>query len=201
MTRRFETVTGPVAVLARDDVDSDQILPAAWMRGIRPDYAAGFFGLWRRDPDFVLNRPELAGTPILITGRNFGCGSTREQAVWAVRAYGLHVLLAASFAEVFRENCLRNGVLALPLAEDDLAAVTSAAAHGPLTVDLVAQTITGTGGFVLPFRIAEAERTALLEGLDDVGMTLKHAPEIAAHEARVAAQAPWLQTMSEGTVG
>lgn len=195
--RRFATVTGRVAVLDRDDVDSDQILPGAWMRGISPDFAAGFFGLWRRDPAFVLNRPELQGAPILLAGRNFGCGSTREHAVWAVAAYGVRVLLAASFAEVFRENCLKNGILALPLPEAPLQAVRDAAPGGSFSIDLDAQRITGPGGLALAFEIAPQERTALLEGLDDIGMSLKCADAIAAFEAQERDARPWLQSMND----
>ena len=195
--RRFATVTGRIATLDWDDVDSDQILPGAWMRGISPDFAAGFFGLWRRDPAFVLNRPELQGAPILLAGRNFGCGSTREHAVWAVAAYGIRVLLAASFAEVFRENCLKNGLLALPLPEASLQAVREAASSGDFSVDLHAQRITGPGGFALAFEIAPQERTALLEGLDDIGMSLKCADAIAAFEAHERDARPWLQSMND----
>lgn len=190
----FPPVTGLVAVLDRDDVDTDQVLPASYMRGISPDFAAGFFGLWRKDPDFVLNRPELQGTPILLSGRNFGCGSTREHAAWAVKAYGLRVLLAESFAEVFRDNCLKNGVLAQPLEPAALQAVRAAA--GPVTVDLQARRITGPG-LDLPFAIAPEERTALLEGLDDIGMTLRCAEDIAAFEQREREERPWLQRMAE----
>ncbi len=188
----FGPVTGLVAVLDRDDVDTDQVLPASFMRGISPDFAAGFFGLWRKDPDFVLNRPELRTAPILLSGRNFGCGSTREHAAWAVKAFGLRVLLAESFAEVFRDNCLKNGVLAQPLPPPALAAVR--AAVGPVTVDLGTQRITGAG-LDIGFAIAAEERTALLEGLDDVGMTLKCADAIAAFEQRERKEQPWLQQM------
>lgn len=188
----FPPVTGRVAVLDRDDVDSDQILPAAYMRGINPDYAAGFFGLWRKEPGFVLNRPELRGAPILLAGRNFGCGSTREHAAWAVKAFGIRALLAESFAEVFRDNCLKNGVLALPLPPPLLAAVR--ATDGPVTVDLERQRITAPG-LDLAFAIAPEERTALLEGLDDIGMTLKCGDAIAAFEHRERGERPWLQRM------
>ncbi len=188
----FPPVTGPVAVLDRDDVDSDQILPGAYMRGINPDYAAGFFGLWRKEPGFVLNRPELRGAPILLAGRNFGCGSTREHAAWAVKAFGIRVLLAESFAEVFRDNCLKNGVLAQPLPPASLQAIRTTT--GPVTVDLERQRITGPG-LDLAFTIAPEERTALLEGLDDIGMTLKCGDAIAAFEHREQGERPWLQRM------
>lgn len=188
----FPPVTGLVAVLDRNDVDSDQILPAAYMRGINPDYAAGFFGLWRKERGFVLNRPELQGAPILLAGRNFGCGSTREHAAWAVKAYGIRVLLAESFAEVFRDNCLKNGVLAQPLPPPALQAVC--AAKGAVTIDLERQHITGPG-LDLAFSIAPEERMALLEGLDDVGMTLKCGDAIATFEQRERGERPWLQRM------
>ncbi len=188
----FPPVTGLVAALDRDDVDSDQILPGTYMRGINPDYAAGFFGLWRKDPDFVLNRPALRGTPILLAGRNFGCGSTREHAAWAVKAFGIRVLLAESFAEVFRDNCLKNGVLAQPLPHPDLDVIRTA--QGPVTIDLQHRRITGPG-LDLTFAIAAEERTALLEGLDDIGMSLKLDDAITGFECRERGERPWLQRM------
>lgn len=197
MTERFQAVTGRVAVLGRDDVDSDQILPGAWIRGIDPDLSAGFFGYWRKEPDFVLNRPELKDAPILLAGRNFGTGSTREHAAWAIKANGIRVLLAESIPEVFRDNCLKNGILALILPPPDLRAVRDAAPGGAFTVDLVQQRITGPSGFDLPFAIAPEERTALLEGLDDIGMSLKCVGSIAAFEEREREERPWLQQMVE----
>ena len=190
----FPPVTGAVAVLDRDDVDSDQILPGAFMRGISPDYAAGFFGHWRKDSGFVLNQPENCGAPILLAGRNFGCGSTREHAAWAVKAFGIRVLLAESFAEVFRDNCLKNGILAQSLPREALQRV--AEVGRPVTVDLAQQRITGPD-LDLAFEIAPEERTALLEGLDDIGMTLKCADDIAGFEKRERGARPWLQRMVE----
>lgn len=197
--RRFETVTGIVALLPQDDIDTDQILPAAYMRGSNVDYGAGLFANWRQDPDFVLSQPRYAQTRILVGGRNFGCGSTREHAAWALDGFGIRVLLARSFGEVFRENCLRNAILPVTLPEDAharlCAAVAAADGGAAFQVDLAAQRVTGPDGFALAFDIAPVERIALLEGLDDIGLTLRSDAAIAAFEAAQRAARPWLQRL------
>ena len=198
--RRFEAVAGTAALLAQDDVDTDQILPASHMRGSNVDYGAGLFANWRRDPGFVLNQPRFAATRILVAGRNFGCGSTREHAAWALDGAGIHVLFARSFGEVFRENCLRNAILPVTLEEAAHAALSAAVADADgapgFRVDLAAQRVTGPDGFELAFDVAPVERIALLEGLDDIGLTLRSADAIAAFEAGQRAARPWLQQMA-----
>jgi 3-isopropylmalate/(R)-2-methylmalate dehydratase small subunit len=198
--RRFEPVSGTAALLPQDDIDTDQILPASHMRGSNVDYGAGLFANWRRDPTFVLAQPRFAATRILVAGRNFGCGSTREHAAWALDGAGIHVLFARSFGEVFRENCLRNAILPVTLGEDAHAALSAAvaAADGApgFRVDLGAQRVTGPSGFALGFDVAPVERIALLEGLDDIGLTLRSGEAIAVFEAAQRASRPWLQQMA-----
>jgi 3-isopropylmalate/(R)-2-methylmalate dehydratase small subunit len=200
----FTAVTGIAAPLLRDDINTDEITPIQIARNLKPDYAELLFMRTRRradgspDPDFILNRPQFRRPAILVTGRNFGCGSSRESAVWALLAVGIRCVIAKSMADIYRENCLQNGVLPVELAdaEADALAARVIAADGavPFTVDLVAQSIGGPGGPDLRFEIPAAERTRLLEGLDDIGLTLKHAAEIAAFEARARDERPWQQT-------
>jgi 3-isopropylmalate/(R)-2-methylmalate dehydratase small subunit len=196
--RRFSEVEAVAALLDRDNIDTDQVLPAAFMRGIDPDYGAGLFGLWRRDPDFVLSRPGWERTGILVSGANFGCGSTREHAVWALDEFGIRVLIAGSFGEVFRDNCVRNGILPVAAAPDDLDRLRTLlrAAEGPVTlhVDLPAQQVTGPD-FALSFDLPAADKTALMEGLDEIGMSLLLADDIAAWEIAERDRRPWHQTL------
>jgi 3-isopropylmalate/(R)-2-methylmalate dehydratase small subunit len=181
-----------------DDVNTDQIAPQQMDRRLDPDYRVMFFRRQRQDVDFILNRPQFHTAAILVAGRNFGCGSARETAVWALMAWGIRCVVARGFADIFRENCLQNGVLPLELgaSEHDAFATRVVAADGaaPFTVDLPAQTIAGPGGPAIAFDIAPADRMRLIEGLDDIGLTLKHDGEIAAWEQRTAAAQPWLQT-------
>jgi 3-isopropylmalate/(R)-2-methylmalate dehydratase small subunit len=200
----FTTVTGIAAPLLRDDVNTDEITPIQIARVLKPEYAALLFMRTRQradgspDPDFVFNRPQFRRPAILVTGRNFGCGSSRESAVWAMLAVGITCVIAKSFADIYRENCLQNGVLPVELAdaEADALAARVVAADGAMhfTVDLTAQRIAGPGGPDIRFEIPAVDRTRLLEGLDDIGLTLKHAAEIAAFEARARAERPWQQT-------
>jgi 3-isopropylmalate/(R)-2-methylmalate dehydratase small subunit len=194
----FTILTGPAAPLLLDDINTDQIAPQQMDRRLDPDYRAMLFRRQRQDADFVLNRPQFHNVAILVAGRNFGCGSARETAVWALMAWGIRCVVARGFADIFRENCLQNGVLPLELdgAAADAIAARVAAADGaaPFTVDLVARRISGPGGPDLDFDIAPADRMRLLEGLDDIGFTLKHTDEIAAWERRTVAERPWLQS-------
>ena len=150
------------------------------------------------DPAHVLNQPHFARAAIFVTGRNFGCGSSREGAVWTMQAVGISCIIARSISELYRENCLQNGVLPVELGEaaaDDLERrVIAANGAAPFTVDLRAQTISGPGGTDVPFDMSAADRTRLLEGLDEIGMSLKNADAIAAWEARTRSTASWLQT-------
>jgi 3-isopropylmalate dehydratase small subunit len=198
----FITLTGVAVPLLRDDVNTDQITPVN--REINPDYAALLFAHVRKlpdgsdDPDFPLNKPQFRRPGILLAGRNFGCGSSRESAVWAMLATGIRCIVARSFADIYRENCLQNGLLPIELnaadAEAFAARVIAADGVASFTVDLEAQTISGPGGGPIAFEIPVADRMRLLEGLDDIGLTLKHGSDIDAWERRTAAERPWLQT-------
>jgi 3-isopropylmalate dehydratase small subunit len=193
----FTILTGAAVPLLLDDINTDQIAPQQMDRRLDPDFQAMLFRRQRQDADFVLNRPQYRNAAILVAGRNFGCGSARETAVWALMAWGIRCVVARGFADIFRENCLQNGVLPLelPAADHDAFAARVVAADGaaPFTVDLVAQRISGPGGADIAFELAPSDRMRLIEGLDDVGLTLKHADDIAAWERRTAAATPWLQ--------
>lgn len=196
--RRFTEVDGVAALLDQDNIDTDQVLPSAFIRGIEPDYRAGLFAQWRRDPEFVLSRSGWEHTSILVAGKNFGCGSTREHACWALDEFGIRVLIAESFGEVFRDNCVKNGILPIAVAAvvfDPLRDVLrTAAAPVRLKVDLVSQRVIGPD-VVLSFDIPPADKTALLEGLDEIGMTLQQEAAIAAWEQKEQTQRPWRQSL------
>lgn len=193
----FLSTTGVAVPLLLDDINTDQIAPQQIDRSLNPDYRVMLFRRQRQDAAFILNRPQYQSAAILLGGANFGCGSARETAVWALMAWGIRCIVARGFADIFRENCLQNGVLPLELPAvdcDDLAArVVAADGAAPFTVDLVAQRISGPGGADIAFEIAPSDRMRLIEGLDDIGLTLKHADDIAAWERRTAAATPWLQ--------
>jgi 3-isopropylmalate/(R)-2-methylmalate dehydratase small subunit len=192
----FSTVTGAAAPLPLDDVDTDQIIPSAWLKSLDADLAQGCLAYMRRRPDgtrvedFVLERPAFAAAPILVTGRNFGCGSSREHAVWALQAFGVRCVIGHRPAEFFVENALRNGLLALDLPLPALRELTAAAERAdgaePFTVDLRAGEISGPAGLRMAFAIDAGARIALLEGLDDIGLTLRHVDLIEAWERRQA---------------
>ena len=203
----FTTHTGIAVPLMKDDINTDQIAPVQAMRALKPDYKALLFMRARRrddgseDPDFVLNRPQFRAPGILVTGHNFGAGSSREAAVWGMLANGIRVIVAKSFADIYRENCLQNGVLPIVLAppeaqtfEQRVIAVNGAASF---TVDLPAQRIRGPGGADVAFDLPAADRMRLIEGLDDIGLTLKHRAEIVDWEKRMAGAQPWLQTAQD----
>ena len=202
----FRSVTGAAAPLLMDDVNTDQIIPSAWLRRMDADLAEGLFAYLRRrpdgtsNPDFVLEQPQFRQARILITGSNFGCGSSREHAAWAMTAFGIRAVIARSHADIFRENCLKNGILATSLPSEQMeelvARVQATEGQEPFTVDLEAEEIRGPNGYMCRFEIAPHERTALLEGLDDIGLTLKHSGEIAEWERRASSERPFLQTFS-----
>jgi 3-isopropylmalate/(R)-2-methylmalate dehydratase small subunit len=201
--KAFTSVTGVAIPFLEDDVNPHQIAPVAGGTRLHENYAETLFRNRRRfdngaqDPDFVFNTPQFRSGVMLVSGRNFGCGSSRESAVWAFQAIGISCIVARSFADIYRENCLQNGVLPIVLNDADAdrldAAVTAAKGAAPFTVDLVARAITGPGGFHLAFEVPEADRTRLLEGLDDIGLTLKHRAEIEAFEEAIARARPWSQ--------
>jgi 3-isopropylmalate/(R)-2-methylmalate dehydratase small subunit len=204
----FTSHSAIAAPLLKDDVNTDQIAPIMHSRSLKEDYRAMLFHRARRredgseDPDFVLNKPQFRAAGILVTGHNFGAGSSRESAVWSMLANNIRVIIAKSFADIYRENCLQNGLLPITLPTDDaetfIARVVAANGEKPFTVDLVSQRIDGPGGTDIGFEIAAADRTRLLEGLDDIGLTLKHMDEITAWEGRAADAQPWLQSTSDG---
>jgi 3-isopropylmalate/(R)-2-methylmalate dehydratase small subunit len=197
----FSRVSGPAAPLLEDDINTDQISPA--IQNFKPDYAELLFARWRRSPegvefpDFVLNRKPFRQAQVLVARENFGSGSSRESAVWALLAFGIRVVVARSFADIFRENCLKNGLLPIVLAAGDGAAFEAAVVAddgaSPCTVDLEAQTIAGPGPQTFHFTLASAERDALLRGLDDIGMTLEALDSIVDWEKQMARKQPWLQ--------
>lgn len=208
----FTTHQGIVVPIDRPNVDTDAIIPKQFLKSIR---RAGFgpylFDAWRYDDgggeadmdcsgrplkkDFVLNLPRYAAASILLARENFGCGSSREHAVWALEDFGVRCVIAPSFADIFYSNCGKNGVLALvlPATEVDLLFREVAATPGyRLTVDLAAQTVLTPAGRSIPFQIDPGLKQRLLNGLDDIGMTLQHAADIRAYEQRRAAETPWL---------
>jgi 3-isopropylmalate/(R)-2-methylmalate dehydratase small subunit len=187
----FKTHTGLVAPLERENVDTDQIIPKQFLKRIeRTGYEDFLFYDWRYagegkpNPSFVLNASQYAGATILVAGKNFGCGSSREHAVWALRDYGFRVIMAPSFADIFSSNSVKNGLLLVTLAETQIAELMSRAGAGDfrLTVDLETCKISSRDGFSAPFSIDPFARTCLLEGLDEIGMTLQHEAEITAYE-------------------
>jgi 3-isopropylmalate/(R)-2-methylmalate dehydratase small subunit len=200
----FKSYTGIAAPLIKDDVNTDQIAPILHSRGLKEDYRAMLFHRARRredgseDPDFVLNRPQFRNAGILVSGENFGAGSSRESAVWSMLANGIRVIVAKSFADIYRENCLQNGVLPVVLGgapgDQFIARVVAVDGKAPFTVDLVTQRISGPGDPDIIFEIPAADRNRLLEGLDDIGLTLKHVDDIASWEVRAQTAQPWLQS-------
>ena len=194
----FTSHTGIAVPLLKDDVNTDQVAPVQAMREMKPNYKTMLFMRARaEDPNFPLNLPQFANPGILVTGNNFGAGSSREAAVWSMTANNIRVIVAKSFADIYRENCLQNGLLPVVLGADQadafIARVVAVNGSGPFTVDLRSQTINGPGGPDITFDIPAADRMRLLEGLDDIGLTLKHTDEIVAFEKRMAASEPWLQ--------
>lgn len=185
---KFETVRGNALPLPRADVDTDQIIPAQYLKRIeRTGFGQFAFETWRKDPDFVVNNPAYSGAPILVTGPNFGCGSSREHAPWALEDMGLKVLIAPSFADIFRNNCAKIGLLTVVLPQEDCEHLIARAEENPggeLVVDLKAQTVsTPDGTFVRSFDIDPFVKYTLVEGLDGVGLTLLEADAIDAFEA------------------
>ncbi|HEX6104733.1 MAG TPA: 3-isopropylmalate dehydratase small subunit [Gemmatimonadales bacterium] len=192
--QRFERHTGRVATLPRANVDTDQIIPKQFLKRIeRTGFGACLFFDWRYtdggapDPEFELNRPAAAGASILVTGPNFGCGSSREHAPWALLDYGFRAILAPSFADIFYGNCCQNGLLPVVLREDEIAELMRRAATSgsyELSVDLVACRVSDGAGFTAAFDMDPYRREMLLRGLDEIGRTLEQEERIAAFERR-----------------
>ena len=203
--RKFDVLTAVAAPLLRANVDTDAIIPSREMKSVsKHGLAEGLFAGWRYttiggreiDPRFVLNQPAYAGTQILLSGENFGCGSSREHAVWALLEYGIRAVVAPSFAPIFHGNCVRNGILPVRLEAASIARLADAVAPDPqrrlLTVDLVRQRVSGPAGLEFGFEIEREEREMLLEGLDAIDLTLKHRDAIDAFRDRDRAQRPWI---------
>jgi 3-isopropylmalate/(R)-2-methylmalate dehydratase small subunit len=192
--RAFREHTGVVAPLDRSSIDTDQIIPKQFLKRIeRTGYGEFLFYDWRYDArgkprrDFVLNQPQYAGASMLVTGKNFGCGSSREHAAWALGDYGFRAVIAPSFADIFSTNAGNNGILLVRLSEEQVKTVIENAERSPgykLCVSLLDKMVSDDEGFSARFDIDDFRRTCLLEGLDEIGITLKHDAEISAFEAQ-----------------
>lgn len=171
--------------LDRRDVDTDQIIPASWLKRVeRTGFGAGLFEAWRKDPAFVLNDPRHAGAVILLAGPNFGCGSSREHAAWALQDYGFEVVIAPSFGDIFATNCLKVGLVTIVLAPPELRRLIDSVGGAAFAeVDLVRQVIVDPTGREIPFDVDPFQRECLLNGLDDIARSLAHEDRIAAYEA------------------
>ncbi|PXW28150.1 3-isopropylmalate dehydratase small subunit [Paraburkholderia caballeronis] len=209
---KFIVHTGVVAPLDRENVDTDAIIPKQFLKSIkRTGFGPNAFDEWRYldhgepgqdnskrplNPDFVLNQPRYQGASVLLARKNFGCGSSREHAPWALQQYGFRALIAPSFADIFYNNCFKNGVLPIVLSEqqvDHLFNETYAFNGFKLTIDLDAQVVRTTDGSAeYPFEVAAFRRYCLLNGFDDIGLTLRHADKIRQYEAERLARQPWL---------
>ena len=208
---KFETIKGVVAPMDRPNVDTDAIIPKQFLKSIRRSgFGPNLFDEWRYldhgepgkdvaaripNPDFVLNQERYRNASILLARENFGCGSSREHAVWALLDYGFRVVIAPSFAEIFLNNCFKNGVLPIVLAADVVDRLFNEQEQLPgytLTVDLPGQVISTPSGEVLAFETDAFRKDCLIRGLDDIGLTLEHAGEIRAFEEKHRQAAPWL---------
>ncbi|WP_375462480.1 3-isopropylmalate dehydratase small subunit [uncultured Methylobacterium sp.] len=195
---KFTTLDGVAAPMRIINVDTDRIIPKQYLKTIkRTGLGAGLFAEMRfkddgaENPDFVLNKPAYRHAKILVAGDNFGCGSSREHAPWALADFGIRCVISTSFADIFFNNCAKNGILAIVVAPDDLEKLFADAERGAnatLSVDLAAQTIKGPDGGTLHFDIDPGRKHNLLNGLDEIGLTLTQAPAIDAYEARLAAR-------------
>jgi len=191
---KFTRHTGTAVPLVRSNVDTDQIIPAVYLKRVtRTGFEDGLFAAWRKDPDFVLNRPELAGATILVAGPEFGTGSSREHAVWALQNYGFKVVISSRFADIFRGNAGKGGLLTAIVEQAEVERLWAALEVDPaipVTVDLESRTISWPGGET-SFDIDDYTRWRLIEGLDDIDLTLRHADLVGEFEK---ARPEWLPT-------
>ena len=203
--QKFDVLTGVAAPMLRANVDTDAIIPSREMKTVsKSGLADGLFAGWRyvrigsreRNPDFILNQPAYAGAQVLLAGENFGCGSSREHAVWALAEYGIRAVIAPSFAPIFRGNCVRNGILPVKLDAASITRLADSMAADPqhlrVTVDLHRQRVAGPGDLEFAFELDTESREMLLEGLDAIDLTLKHRAAIESFHARDRAQRPWI---------
>ena len=184
---KFTSHSGTALPLRRSNVDTDQIIPAVYLKRVtRSGFEDGLFAAWRNDPDFITNRPEYQGVSVLVAGPDFGTGSSREHAVWALMDYGFKAVLSSRFADIFRGNSGKAGLLAAQVDQEvieRLWELVEAVPSTQVTVDLEAREVRA-GELVTPFQIDDYTRYRLLNGLDDIGITMSNEPEIAAYEAR-----------------
>ncbi len=198
----FTTVTGTVAPLNRGDVDTDQIIPKQYLKTIhRTGLKEGLFADWRSrsdgspDPDFFLNQPRYQNASILLTGENFGCGSSREHAPWALLDYGIRCILAPSFADIFYNNCFQNGILPVVLTPQEIQTLfdrTASQDRYQVTIDLAQQVVVLPEGDRYSFTVDPFRKDCIIKGLDGIGLTLQHEAAISAYELRRSQEAPWL---------
>jgi len=190
---KFIKHTGTGVPLRRSNVDTDQIIPAVYLKRVtRSGFEDGLFAAWRNDPEFVLNKPEFKSGTVLLAGADFGTGSSREHAVWALQNYGFKVVISSRFADIFRGNSLKGGLLTVILPQADVEAMWAAVEADPttaITVDLESRTVS-FGSISLPFAIDDYTRWRLMEGLDDIGLTLKQTDSIDAFEEKRASHKP-----------
>jgi len=202
MREKFTFLDTAGVPLDRRNVDTDAIIPARYLKTIkRTGLEEGLFFAWRYDadgrerPDFPLNRPSYRGGRVLVAGENFGCGSSREHAVWALMDFGFRAVIAPSFSDIFHNNCLKNGMLPVTLPAADVQSLIDALLAAPgcrVEVDLPGQTVKGPKGDVHRFSIDPFAKTCLLEGLDEIALTMQSAPEIDRYERERKAATPWL---------
>jgi 3-isopropylmalate/(R)-2-methylmalate dehydratase small subunit len=206
---KFARVTGIAAPFAKSNIDTDAIIPAQWLRSVSSDLGKGLFGGWRYDPegkekpDFILNQTPYRQAKIIVGGVNFGCGSSREGAVWALQGFGIRCVIAPSFGDIFFENSFKNGLLPAIMPESDVQELLKflATTNDPsLTVDLDRCLVETPQGRSYAFSVAPARRTALLQGLDEIGETLRHEAEIAAFQGADRAARPWIHRRERGLV-
>ena len=199
---KFTTLTGVAAPMPLVNIDTDMIIPKQFLKTIkRSGLGVNLFDEMRYTqdgkeiPDFVLNKPAYRKAEIIVAGDNFGCGSSREHAPWALLDFGIRSVISTSFADIFYSNCFKNGILPIVLKPEEVAVLMKDAEKGEnarITVDLEAQTVTSSEGEVFRFEIDAFKKRCLLEGLDDIGLTMQKAAAIDAYEARTAAQRPWV---------
>jgi 3-isopropylmalate/(R)-2-methylmalate dehydratase small subunit len=206
---KFTRVAGIAAAFPKVNIDTDAIIPAQWLRSLSTDLGKGLFGGSRYDhegnenPEFILNRAPYRDAKIIVAGPNFGCGSSREGAVWALQRFGIRCVVAPGFSDIFFENAFKNGLLPVILPERDvqeLLGFLETTNDPALTVDLERCVIETPQGRAISFTIPEARRTALLEGLDEIGQTLRQEAEIAAFQVRDREARPWIHHRERGLV-
>ena len=203
---KFDTLTGVAAPLNLDNVDTDKIIPARFLKTIkRTGLGVSLFASLRYNedgsekPDFVLNQPKYREAQILIAGDNFGCGSSREHAPWALLDFGIRCVIAPSFADIFHNNCFKNGILPialLPAVCEQLMADAALGTNARITVDLARQVVIRPDGQEIAFEVDAFRKHCLLNGLDDIGLTLEHAPAIDSYEAKLKSEQGWRPTIS-----